>query len=208
MRVVEACGKTVEKATQKALEQLSLPLERVQIEILEEPSSGLFGLIGAKQARVRVSEKITPESYMHDFLEEIIGKMGLVAEVETYMEDKNLLMNVSGQKMGMLIGKRGQTLNALQYLLNVIYHKKFPEQEGRIILDVEDYRQKREETLRMLAENLAKKVVRMHREVVLEPMTPQERRIIHTALQEHEAVRTYSEGEEPYRKVVIAPRLK
>ena len=115
-------------------------------------------------------------------------------------------MNVSGQKMGMLIGKRGQTLNALQYLLNVIYHKKFPEQEGRIILDVEDYRQKREETLRMLAENLAKKVVRMHREVVLEPMTPQERRIIHTALQEHEAVRTYSEGEEPYRKVVIAPR--
>lgn len=208
MRVVEACGKTVEKATQKALEQLSLPLERVQIEILEEPSSGLFGLIGAKQARVRVSEKITPESYMHDFLEEIIGKTGLVAEVETYMEDKNLLMNVSGQKMGMLIGKRGQTLNALQYLLNVIYHKKFPEQEGRIILDVEDYRQKREETLRMLAENLAKKVVRMHREVVLEPMTPQERRIIHTALQEHEAVRTYSEGEEPYRKVVIAPRLK
>lgn len=206
MRVVEACGKTVEKATQKALEQLSLPLERVQIEILEEPSSGLFGLIGAKQARVRVSEKITPESYMHDFLEEIIGKTGLVAEVETYMEDKNLLMNVSGQKMGMLIGKRGQTLNALQYLLNVIYHKKFPEQEGRIILDVEDYRQKREETLRMLAENLAKKVVRMHREVVLEPMTPQERRIIHTALQEHEAVRTYSEGEEPYRKVVIAPR--
>lgn len=206
MRVVEACGKTVEKATQKALEQLSLPIERVQIEILEEPSSGLFGLIGAKQARVRVSEKITPESYMHDFLEEIIGKMGLVAEVETYMEDKNLLMNVSGQKMGMLIGKRGQTLNALQYLLNVIYHKKFPEQEGRIILDVEDYRQKREETLRMLAENLAKKVVRMHREVVLEPMTPQERRIIHTALQEHEAVRTYSEGEEPYRKVVIAPR--
>ncbi|HHU30063.1 MAG: RNA-binding cell elongation regulator Jag/EloR [Bacillota bacterium] len=206
MRVVEACGKTVEKATQKALEQLSLPIERVQIEILEEPSSGLFGLIGAKQARVRVSEKITPESYMHDFLEEIIGKTGLVAEVETYMEDKNLLMNVSGQKMGMLIGKRGQTLNALQYLLNVIYHKKFPEQEGRIILDVEDYRQKREETLRMLAENLAKKVVRMHREVVLEPMTPQERRIIHTALQEHEAVRTYSEGEEPYRKVVIAPR--
>jgi len=206
MRVVEACGKTVEKATQKALEQLSLPIERVQIEILEEPSSGLFGLIGAKQARVRVSEKITPESYMHDFLEEIIGKTGLVAEVETYMEDKNLLMKVSGQKMGMLIGKRGQTLNALQYLLNVIYHKKFPEQEGRIILDVEDYRQKREETLRMLAENLAKKVVRMHREVVLEPMTPQERRIIHTALQEHEAVRTYSEGEEPYRKVVIAPR--
>ena len=206
MRVVEACGKTVEKATQNALEQLSLPIERVQIEILEEPSSGLFGLIGAKQARVRVSEKITPESYMHDFLEEIIGKTGLVAEVETYMEDKNLLMNVSGQKMGMLIGKRGQTLNALQYLLNVIYHKKFPEQEGRIILDVEDYRQKREETLRMLAENLAKKVVRMHREVVLEPMTPQERRIIHTALQEHEAVRTYSEGEEPYRKVVIAPR--
>ena len=107
---------------------------------------------------------------MHDFLEEIIGKMGLVAEVETYMEDKNLLMNVSGQKMGMLIGKRGQTLNALQYLLNVIYHKKFPEQEGRIILDVEDYRQKREETLRMLAENLAKGCPHAQ-EVVLEPMT-------------------------------------
>ena len=206
MRVVETSGKTVEEAVNKALAELSLSRDRVEIEVLVEPSSGLFGLFGAKQAQVRVTEIVTPKEYMCDFLKKIIELMNIDGKIETEAEDDIIKMNVTGQKMGILIGKRGQTLNALQYLLNVIYYKKFPDQEGRLILDVENYRAKREETLRTLAENLAKKAVRTRREIVLEPMTPQERRIIHTALQEHRAVTTFSEGTEPYRKVVIAPK--
>ena len=206
MKSVEATGKTVEEAIKNALEQLELPIERVEVEILAEPSAGLFGLIGSKQARVRVSEKLIPEHYLVEFTKGILERMGLDGEVESERDEETLRLNVSGQRMGMLIGKRGQTLNALQYLLNVIYHKHFPEQEGRLVLDVENYRERREKTLRTLAENLAKKAVRTRREIVLEPMTPQERRIIHTALQDYKAVTTYSQGEEPYRKVVIAPK--
>ncbi|HHX73865.1 MAG TPA: KH domain-containing protein, partial [Firmicutes bacterium] len=146
------------------------------------------------------------EHYLAEFTKGIMERMGLSGEVESERDAEMLRLNVSGQRMGMLIGKRGQTLNALQYLLNVVYHKHFPDQEGRLVLDVENYREKREKTLRTLAENLAKKAVRTRREVVLEPMTPQERRIIHTALQDSKAVTTYSQGEEPYRKVVIAPK--
>ncbi|NLM51655.1 MAG: protein jag [Firmicutes bacterium] len=206
MRVLETSGKTVEEAVNKALAELDLPRDRVEVEVLVEPSSGLFGLFGAKQAKVRVTEIVTPKEYMHDFLHQIMKFMKLEGKIAVEAENDTIRLHVTGQKMGILIGKRGQTLNALQYLLNVIYHKKFPDQEGRLILDVENYRAKREETLRTLAENLAKKAIRTRREIVLEPMTPQERRIIHTALQENRAVTTFSEGTEPYRKVVIAPK--
>ena len=206
MKVVEATGKTVEEATQKALAEINLPIERVSIEILSEPSAGLFGLIGSRLAKVRLQETVSPELYMRDFLEGIITRMGLVGHVEVNYVEQNLVMNVTGSRMGMLIGKRGQTLNALQYLLSVVYHKQFPGQDGRLFLDVENYRGKREETLQNLALNLAKKATRTQREVVLEPMTPHERRIIHTALQDHADVTTYSQGEEPYRKVVITPK--
>ena len=206
MKVVEATGKTVEEAIQNALAEIDLPIDRVKVEILAEPSPGLFGLIGSRLAKVRLQETITPEQYMKDFLEGIINRMGLTAEVDVNYDGEYLKMNVTGNRMGMLIGKRGQTLNALQYLLNVVYHKQFPEQEGRLLLDVENYRGKREEALQNLALNLAKKALRTQREVVLEPMTPHERRIIHTALQDHAEVTTYSQAEDPYRKVVIAPK--
>ncbi|HZK24496.1 MAG TPA: RNA-binding cell elongation regulator Jag/EloR [Oscillospiraceae bacterium] len=206
MKVVEATAKTVEEATQKALAEIALPTERVKVEVVTEPSAGFLGLIGSKQARVRVTETISPAQYMYDFLEQIIGKIGLTSTIEVTETAQVLKLSVNGSKMGILIGKRGQTLNALQYLLSVVYHKKFPGQDGRLLLDVEDYREKREETLRTLAQNLAKKALRSQREVVLEPMSPQERRIIHTELQEHAAVSTYSEGDEPYRKVIIAPK--
>lgn len=206
MRSVEAAGKTIDEAIQKALEELGLQGNDVDVEVIAEASSGLFGLIGSKQARVRVTEKITPQKYIHDFLSGIIERMNVNGHVDMEMQENILKMSVSGEKMGMLIGKRGQTLNALQYLVNVAYHKRFPEDTGRVVLDVEDYRVKREETLRTLAVNLAKKAARYRKEVVLEPMTPQERRIIHTALQGNPTVSTFSQGDEPYRKVVIAPK--
>lgn len=206
MRSVEAGGKTVEEAVQKALQELGIHAQSAEVEILSEASTGLFGLIGSKQARVRVTEVVTPEKYMREFINGIMNHMDVSGEIDIEVHDDVLKMNVSGAKMGMLIGKRGQTLNALQYLTNVAYHKRFPEEGGRVVLDVEDYREKREETLRTLAINLAKKAARYRKDVVLEPMTPQERRIIHTTLQEHPSVSTFSEGEEPYRKVVISPK--
>jgi len=206
MRVVEAGGKTVEEATEKALAALSLPMEDVKVEVVAEAFSGLFGLFGSKHAKVRVTEIVTPYKYMSDFLARIMQHMDVSGDVDTKKEEDILRMNVSGNKMGILIGKRGQTLNALQYLLNVAYHRRFPEGACRIVLDVEDYRLKREETLRTLALNLAKKATRYCQEVVLEPMTAQERRIIHAALQDNAAVSTSSRGEEPFRKVVIAPK--
>lgn len=206
MRAVEVVGKTVEEATKKALLELGVPLERVQVEVLNEPSSGFFGLIGAKQARIRVVENLTPETYLEQFLIGIMGHMGLAGSVDIQTSADAIKMNVSGAKMGMLIGKRGATLNSLQYLLSVVYHKHFPGESRRVILDVEDYREKREETLRILALNLASKATRYRKEVILEPMNPQERRIIHTTLQGNTSVSTFSQGEEPYRKVVISPK--
>ncbi len=206
MRVMEAAGKTVEEATQKALVALNLPLKDVLVEVIAEASSGLFGLFGSKFAKVRVSEIVNPDKYISDFLTGIMQHMNISGDVDTKKEEDILKMNVSGSKMGILIGKRGQTLNALQYLLNVAYYRRFPGDDCRVVLDVEDYRLKREETLRTLALNMAKKATRHSQEVVLEPMTAQERRIIHTALQDNEAVSTFSQGEEPFRKVVIAPK--
>jgi spoIIIJ-associated protein len=206
MRTVETHGKTVEEATKKALEELGLSESSVKIEVLSEPTSGLFGFIGAKQAHIKVTEVITPEKYLSDFLGGVMERMDVNGEMDLELSDESLKVNVNGAKMGMLIGKRGQTLNALQYLLNVAYHKRFPGDGKRIILDVEGYRLKREETLNTLAINLAKKAIRYRREVVLEPMTPMERRLIHTALQDNPDVSTYSQGDEPYRKVVIAPK--
>jgi spoIIIJ-associated protein len=206
MRTVEMSGKTVEEATHKALEELGVLAEHALVEIITESSPGLFGIIGSKQARIRVTEKINPEHYLRVFLQKVIDHMGVEGQVETVVTDEALHFNINGQRMGMLIGKRGQTLNALQYLLNVAYHKKFPGESRRVIVDVEDYREKRELTLQNLAVNLAQKATHYQKEVVLEPMNPQERRIIHTTLQENSSVDTYSQGEEPYRKVVIAPK--
>ncbi len=206
MKSLEISGKTIQEAVQKGLEQLGLDETDAQIEVLSEPATGLFGLIGGRQALVRVSEKKKPENFMSRFLKGIIERMGLRGDVKVTEDKENLLLDVSGPRMGVIIGKRGQTLNALQYLLNVVYHKNFPDDNRRVILDVEDYRRKREQTLRELAERIAKRVALGGREVVLEPMSPQERRIIHTALQGNPAVATYSQGEEPYRKVVIAPK--
>lgn len=206
MRTIEVNGKTVEEAVQRGCEELGVAAENVHVEILSEPTPGLFGLIGSKQARVRLTEKITPENYLRDFLLTIMKHLGLSGDVLVSVTEEHFALNVSGPRMGMLIGKRGQTLNALQYLLNVVYHRHFPGQDRRVVLDVEDYREKREQTLRELAAKLARKVARYRKEVVLEPMSPQERRIIHTTLQGNPAVATYSQGEEPYRKVVIAPK--
>jgi spoIIIJ-associated protein len=206
VRSIEAVGRTVEEATLKGLAELGLSSDEAELEILAEPSSGFLGLIGSRQARVRLSEKKTPERYLLEFLQTLLAHFGLQGQTDIVTAGDKVAVSIGGSQMGILIGKRGQTLDALQYLLNVIYHRHFAEHGTRVVLDVGDYREKREQTLRELAYRLAKKATCYHKEVVLEPMNPQERRIIHSALQDHPAVFTYSQGEEPYRKVVIAPK--
>ncbi|MBR6541630.1 MAG: protein jag, partial [Anaerotignum sp.] len=142
------------------------------------------------------------EKEAETFLKEVFLSMGLIVKINAELKDKHLLVELTGDDMGILIGKRGQTLDALQYLVNLVVNKKSPYYIS-VMLDTENYRQRRKETLESLAFNLAKKVKHTKKNVVLEPMNPYERRIIHSALQNDRFVTTFSEGEEPYRNVVI-----
>lgn len=205
MKVCEKSGKTVDEAVTLACAELGVNEEAVEIEVLEEPSKGLFGLIGNRLAKVKVTVKATPVDKACVFLRQISDNMGLQVDLEIEDDPEVLKINFSGDDLGILIGRRGDTLDALQYLANLVANKK-EEQRVRVVLDVEGYRKRREQTLQKLAMKLADKVRRRNQEVVLEPMNPHERRIIHTALQNNRYVYTTSQGEDPYRKIVIFPK--
>ena len=202
--VLEKTGRSVEEALQAALDELGVGIDDVDSEILETPSKGLFGLIGSKMARIRVTvKKKEPLKTAQVFLQQVFTAMKLNVSLEMAENDECIVFNIKGEDLGALIGKHGQTLDALQYLINLAANRD-ADQRIRILLDVEDYRKRRTETLTRLAERLADKVKRRGEKVVLEPMSPQERKVIHIALQEDTRIVTYSEGEEPFRKVVIA----
>ncbi len=204
MDTINVVGKNVAEAVQKGLEELGIKESNAQIEVLTEPSQGFLGLLGSKQAEVKITVSKPPLDYMQDFLVDMLKMMDLKGEVDAYVKDGNILcLDITGPDMGVLIGKRGQTLSSLQYLLNIVLHREFKNLEGRLLVDVEGYRSRREKTLQRLAGNLAEKVTATKQDVVLEPMSPQDRRIIHTALQDNPAVTTYSEGEDAQRRVVI-----
>ncbi|MEC9488996.1 MAG: RNA-binding cell elongation regulator Jag/EloR [Halanaerobium sp.] len=206
MRSIEQEGKNVENAVNIALDKLGVTREKVNIEVLDAGSPGLLGIIGAKNARVRVSLKEDQKKKAKEFLEEIISCMDVDVRVEidesqTYSDQVSL--NITGKNLGIVIGKRGQTLDALQYLTGLAVNKDAYADYTRVLLDAEGYRDRRKKTLERLAIRLARKAQRTDRRVVLEPMPPHERRIIHITLQEEEGINTYSEGVEPYRKVII-----
>lgn len=203
MKSIEIAAKTVESAVETALKELQVKREDVEVEVLEEPSKGLFGLIGSKMAKVRVTVKKTAEDLALEFLTKVFKDMGLNVNMNTKKDNGYINISIKGPRLGILIGRRGETLDALQYLTNLVVNRK-TEKRTNIILDVEGYRKRREETLNRLAKRLAEKVKRTGNKVMLEPMNPHERRIIHTALQNNADVTTYSEGKEPYRKVIIA----
>ncbi|MDK2822989.1 MAG: spoIIIJ-associated protein [Clostridia bacterium] len=205
MRSIEISAKTVEDAIKLALEELQLSRDEVKIEVLEQPNKGFLGLLGNKNALVRVEEKYDPEKQAQIFLEKIFYFMHLKPIIEVKRTKEHTIFNLSGDNLGILIGRRGDTLDSLQFLLNLFINKK-SDQKTKIIIDVEGYRDRRADTLINLATKLSEKVKRTGRKVVLEPMNPHERRIIHLALQDDDSITTYSEGEEPYRKVVIVPK--
>jgi spoIIIJ-associated protein len=202
---VEKIAKTVDDAVESALIELNISRDEVEIEIIEEPSKGLFGFIGSKPARVKVKVKDTVASQARDFLGKIMKLMQLDVDIDLVEKDEKVLININGPDLGILIGKRGETLDAIQYLTNLSANKNI-EKRKRIFIDIEGYRKRREDTLKKLAYKLADKARQRGRNVILEPMNSMERRIIHTALQGRDDIYTFSEGEEPYRKIIIAPK--
>ena len=203
-RVIEVTGKDIEEAKKLALSQLDLPQERVIFEVLEEPSKGFFGLIFARFAKIRATEKeLTPLEKGQEFLKKIFKSMHKDIQIECIEEDINYKFNLIGDDLGVLIGKHGQTLDSLQYLTNMAANKNVTGARVRIVLDVENYRKRREETLCQLAERLANKARKYRTKVVLEPMNRHERKIIHMALQDYVDIITYSDGVEPHRKIVV-----
>lgn len=204
MRVAEKTGRTVEEAIAAGIQELAVDRQQVSIEILEEPAKkGLFGLFGSRLARVRVTYEDDPGFLATEFIKNVCKAMGVAAETQVSRESDNLHINITGPELGILIGRRGDTLDALQYLTNLAIAKKMSERI-RIVVDVEGYRLRREETLIRLAKRLSDKVKRTGVRIVLEPMNPHERRIIHTSLQDDSRISTFSEGDDPNRRVVIA----
>jgi len=199
---VEKEGKTVESAIEEALLELNIDKEDAEIQILDEGSKGLFGLIGGRNALVRVRKKTDYNKIVREFLEPIFNALEIDDNLEISVEDDNINVRVLAEDTGILIGRRGETLDALQYLLGLVVNKA-SDSFKRVIFDVGNYREKREETLERLARKLAGKVVRSRKSITLEPMNPYERRIIHATLQNYKNVETYSVGDEPNRKVVI-----
>ncbi|MBU7007550.1 RNA-binding cell elongation regulator Jag/EloR [Phosphitispora fastidiosa] len=205
MKEITKSAKTVEEAVKEALKELRLENDEVEIEVLEEASKGLFGFLGTKDAKVKVTERVVPEKRAGRILRQIFNYMEIEVEINSSDYKDYTKIDLSGPDLGILIGRRGDTLDSLQYYINLAANKK-AEKRVKFIIDVEGYRQRRQETLSRLALKLADKAKRKGRNVVLEPMNPHERRVIHTALQDHKEVFTYSEGEEPYRKIIISPK--
>lgn len=205
MKIIVVSAKTVEEAVKLGLTKLNTTEDRVKISVLQQGSKGLFGLIGAKEAKVEL-EVIpdTLEQTIH-FLNEVFAAMNLVVQIDKQVSAEGIIFNLIGTDLGILIGRRGQTLDSLQYLVNIVANR-FSKTHMRIVLDAENFRERRKKTLEELASRLAGRVIRFKKEVVLEPMSPQERKIIHFVLQDHTLVKTFSKGEEPNRRVVIALR--
>ncbi|ERK28619.1 MULTISPECIES: RNA-binding cell elongation regulator Jag/EloR [Clostridium] len=203
MKLIEVNGRTVDEAVDSALKELNVTKDKVEIEILDEGNKGFLNIFGAKPARIKVKVKRDYIVEAKSFLRNVLNSMEIKAEIRMKEEDDTLNINLIGPNMGLIIGYRGETLDSLQYLISLVVNKGHENPYKRVVLDTENYRAKREETLKRLAGKTAFKVRKFKKAIKLEPMNPYERRIIHAALQNDKSVYTYSEGEEPFRKIVI-----
>ena len=204
MDFIEFTGKTVDDALTNALVEFGVTSDQIDYDVLEKGSSGFLGF-NSKPAKIKARKKYTVVDHIKNFLSQVFAAMGLEVEIliNASAEEENVYdVELKGAEMGVLIGKRGQTLDSLQYLTNLAINKH-SDTYTRVKLDTEDYRKRRKDTLENLAKNIAYKVKRTKKAVSLEPMNPFERRVIHSALQNDRYVSTHSEGDEPYRHVVI-----
>lgn len=204
MKTKTFTAKTVEEAVKLGLSEWNVGEDEVKIEVLEEASKGFLGF-GQKDATVRLTLLFDPVKIAEDFIRRIFEGMGIAGSIRSELTGGDLKVNIeeiSSEDKGILIGKRGNTLDSIQYLVGLTVNKG-KEDYIRVAMNVEDYREKREETLKQLALRMAEKAKKTHRSIKLEPMNPYERRTIHSALQGVQGITTYSEGAEPYRRVVI-----
>lgn len=205
MRFAEKKAKTVDEAVNQALAELGASKDEVDIEIIEE-TKGLFGILGSKEVKVRVTLREREEvTRAKEFIKNVTEKLGMNIEQEASYneEDKLLKIELKGEGLGLLIGRRGETLDSIQYLTNIFVNKK-SEDYVKVTIDAENYRARREEALVSLAKRTASKAVKYRKNMIIEPKNPYERRIIHEALQDYPEVTTYSVGEDPNRKVIVA----
>ena len=203
---IEISAKTVNEAITEACRKLGVTSDRLDYQVIEEGSSGFLG-IGSRPAVIKAAvkiEEVSIEDVAKNFLKKVFTAMNMVVttDVKYDEEEKTMSIDLSGDEMGVLIGKRGQTLDSIQYLVSLVVNKEV-EEYVRVKVDTENYRQRRKETLENLAKNIAYKVKKTRRSVSLEPMNPYERRIIHSALQNDKYISTHSEGDEPFRRVVV-----
>lgn len=202
---IEFSAKTADEALTEALISLETTSDNIDYEVIEKESNGLLGLF-SKPAKIRVRKKENPLEIAESFLERTFDAMKMDVKVDLEFDEiENVIMvNLVGTEMGVLIGKRGQTLDSLQYLTSLVVNKN-SDTYVKIKMDTENYRKRRKDTIENLARNIAIKVKKTRKPAFLEPMNPYERRLIHSALQSDKMVDTHSEGEEPNRKVVVTP---
>ncbi len=209
MKVLEVEGKTADDATKKALAQLGISTTSdVEVEILDQGKSGIFGFGVSRPAKIRVyynENTVDVGELTSEVIKSILTKMGIDGNVRDLKEGENkVYIELESKYSGLIIGKRGKTLEALQFIVNLIVNHQ-TKTEKKIILDIEAYRAKRERALRKMSREIAIKVIRTGKPWVLEPMNPFERRLIHLTLQNDSRVITKSEGQGIYRKVKISP---
>lgn len=205
MKEITATGQTVDEAIESALKQLHITKDQASISIVDEGKKGILGIFGSRPAIVKVKVNIDPIEEAKAFLKTVCANMDIPIEIESTIEGNNVRFNLNSEKTGLLIGKRGQTLNALQSLTQLVLNR-YTDKFMILVLDIENYRKRREESLTQLANRLASKAIREQREIKLEPMPSFERKIIHSALAENEKVKTFSIGTEPNRRLVIQPK--
>jgi spoIIIJ-associated protein len=204
VKQVTATGQTVKEAVESALAQLNTTKDRADVAIIDEGKKGIFGIFGSRPAVVKVTVIIDPIDEARKFLLQVSEQMGAPISIEMKRDGKQVLFVMTGEKIALLIGKRGQTLNSLQYLTQLIINR-FSNQYLTVILDAEDYRNRRNDTLIQLAHRLALKALKTGKDVALEPMPSYERKVIHTALSNNKRVKTFSDGSDPHRHIGISP---
>lgn len=200
-------GKTIEEALKNASAELGANVDAISYEVIEEPKKGLFG-IGSTPAKIKAVYTLSGEEIALEFIKKLVSDMQLdvTVEMKDASDREGVLIDIQGEGAGMLIGHHGDTLDSIQYLVNLAANKKIDGEKRahvKVTVDAENYRAKREETLRALARRMADKVLKFKKSVMLEPMNPYERRIIHSEIQGIEGVSTNSIGSENNRKIVI-----
>ena len=204
MKTYEFTAKTVDEALEYALKELNVSKDKVEYAITDEGSKGFLSIIGSRPAKIKVTIKKNLLEECKLFLQGILLKMGVEAEILVREESEKIFIDLKGEDVGTIIGYRGETLDAIQYLLHIFVNKNSKGNYKKVLLDAGDYRLKREETLKKLALKTAYKVKKYGRSMKFEPMNPYERKIIHSALQDDNNITTESEGQEPFRRVVVS----